>query len=307
MKVAKVAASTPNEETKAWLEKIEWPGHRDFSMSEPNAATRQRMERGQLLFAAGLPDSAEAELRFGAASEAEQPQLLALQLARSQASPFKALRIMKSLSSDYLAMPTEAASSGFWQMLFPLPWKSEVVRSAEAHGLDPYFVAALIRQESEFNPDAKSHANAYGLMQLIPSTGRMLGRQQGTTVARTSMLLNPSLNIQLGTRYLRSQLDEWNGDVYRTLAAYNAGPGRVKQWLGWMKFTDPVEFVESIPFTETREYVQAVLRNADMYRELYAGKRAAEMENTPTPATAPAKTSKPPAAKKTLASRRRPA
>ena len=86
------------------------------------------------------------------------------------------------------------------------------------------------------------------------------------------------MSIRLGTQYLRGQLDSWDGDLYRTLAAYNAGPGRVHQWLNWANYRDPVEFVESIPFTETRDYVQAVLRNADMYRELYSGKHDRELE-----------------------------
>jgi hypothetical protein len=199
-------------------------------------------------------------------------------MAQSAESPFRALRIMKSVSGDYLALPLENAPIRFWQMLFPLPYKDEVFESAKARGVDPFFVAALIRQESEFNPGAKSRANALGLMQLEPATGRMVGRQQGMGAMPTSLLLDPGVSIRLGTQYLRGQLDSWDGDLYRTLAAYNAGPGRVHQWLNWANYRDPVEFVESIPFTETRDYVQAVLRNADMYRELYSGKHDGELE-----------------------------
>jgi soluble lytic murein transglycosylase len=86
------------------------------------------------------------------------------------------------------------------------------------------------------------------------------------------MLFSPALNIELGTKYLKAQLDTWSGDWYRTLAAYNAGPSRVRQWTSGANFREPLEFVEDIPFDETREYVQAVLRNADMYKELYSGK-----------------------------------
>jgi soluble lytic murein transglycosylase len=146
------------------------------------------------------------------------------------------------------------------------------VRDATEHEIDPYHVAGLIRQESEFNPNAKSPANAYGLMQLLPATGRMLGKEHGIAITRPVTLFNPAVNIQLGAHYLRAQLDTWSGDWYRTLAAYNAGPGRVREWTAGAAFREPVEFIESIPFDETREYVQAVLRNAGMYKELYERK-----------------------------------
>jgi hypothetical protein len=96
-----------------------------------------------------------------------------------------------------------------------------------------------------------------------------VGRQVGVNVPSAGTLLSPSVSIQLGTRYLRGQLDNWSGNWAQTLAAYNAGPGRVKEWLSYGTYREQAEFVESIPFNETREYVQAVLRNADMYRTIY--------------------------------------
>jgi soluble lytic murein transglycosylase len=295
----KVAAAVPDGEVKNWLAKIDWPAHRDLSEATPNVATRQRIDRARLLLAAGLPDISESELRFGAKAEGEQPHLLALELARTAPTPFRALRIMKSFSGDYLSLPLENGLPKFWQTLFPLPYRDDLFRNARARGLDPYYVAALIRQESEFNPAAKSGASAYGLMQLIPSTGRLMGRQQGIPGLRTSMLFNPALNIRLGTQYLRAQLDNWGGNWFQTLAAYNAGPNRVREWLSWAAYREPAEFVESIPFNETREYVQAVLRNADLYREIYS----AEAES-PAPKAAPAVTPKKPVTARGAASRK---
>jgi soluble lytic murein transglycosylase len=276
----KVAAATPDSDSVMWLEDVDWPEHRDLSATEPNAATERRIERARLLIGAALPDLAESEIRFGAKTENEQPQLLAMELAQSAESPFRALRVMKSFSSDYLSLALDKAPVKFWQMLFPLPYKDDVFVNARERGLDPWDVAALIRQESEFNPEAKSRANAYGLMQLIPPTGRMLGRQQGLGAVSTSLLLNPAVSIKLGTEYLRQQLSSWDGDWFRTLAAYNAGPGRVRGWLTGTNYREPAEFVESIPFNETREYVQAVLRNADIYRELYSKANIAVPEGT---------------------------
>ena len=268
----KVAAATPDETVVAWLNDLAWSEHRDFTATEANAPTRLRIDRARLLMLAGLPDAADAELRFGAKTDTEQPHLLALEMARSMPSPFHALRIMKSFIADYLAIPFEGAPLKFWQTLFPLPYKDDVLSNAKSRDLDPYSVAALIRQETEFNPDAHSPANAYGLMQLVLPTGRMMGRQTGVTVTSSRTLLNPSVSIQLGTHYLQSQLNNWNGDWVETLAAYNAGPGRVREWLKLGPFREPAEFVESIPFNETREYVQAVLRNAEMYRIVYGQK-----------------------------------
>jgi soluble lytic murein transglycosylase len=82
-------------------------------------------------------------------------------------------------------------------------------------------------------------------------------------------LFQPAINLKIGTTVLRSMLDQNSGSLEQTLASYNAGPNRLAEWLTWRTYREPAEFVESIPFTETREYVQAVLRNADIYRRLY--------------------------------------
>ena len=272
LKESKFGLIAPDAEARLWLEQVNWPGRRDLTATDPNTVTRIRMERGHLLQLAGLGDLAEAEYRFGARNESEQSQLLGMDLAATASNAYKALRAMKSFASDYLALPIENASPKFWQMLFPLPYKDELFQSAHERDLDPYYVAGLIRQESEFNPSAKSHANAYGLMQLMPPTGKQLARQIGIKAMSTPMLFQPTLNIKLGTEYLRGQLNHWNGDWYQTLAAYNAGPGRVKEWNTWGTYREPAEFVESIPFNETREYVQAVVRNADLYKEIYTNK-----------------------------------
>jgi len=287
LKDPKITAARPDETIVAWLKDLEWPEPRDFSAVEATPATRLRVDRGRILMAAGLPDLADAELRFGAKTGNEQPHLLAIELARSMPSPFHSLRIMKSFIGDYLAIPFENAPPKFWQLLFPLPYKDDVVRCAKSRNLDPYSVAALIRQETEFNPDAHSPANAYGLMQLVLPTGRMVGRQVGITVASARTLLNPSVSIELGTQYLRGQLDNWNGNWAQTLAAYNAGPGRVKEWLSFSTYREPAEFVESIPFAETREYVQAVLRNADVYRAIYGDRRPTAPDVAEIPSDVP--------------------
>ncbi|MEK7405713.1 MAG: transglycosylase SLT domain-containing protein [Acidobacteriota bacterium] len=248
---------------------------------EPTEATRLRLARFRLLHAAGLAELAEEEARFGART-GEQPHILALELAQELSKngpPHKPVQALKALIPGYLAFPLDAAPAPFWQLLFPVPWRTTLERSARERELDPFLVAGLIRQESEFNPGAVSPARAYGLTQILPSQGRALARQLRLRF-RTSMLFRPETSLRLGTYYLRSLLDDYGGRLEVALAAYNAGPTRAKTWLGWADFREPAEFIETIPFTETRTYVLAVLRNAEIYRRIYV----AEKPSPPRPA-----------------------
>jgi soluble lytic murein transglycosylase len=164
--------------------------------------------------------------------------------------------------------------------LFPLPYQSELEGFARSNNLDPHMVAALIRQESGFNPRAVSRADALGLMQVLPATGRAVARELGWNDFERESLLNPRKNLEIGTRYLRRMLDEFGGEPHYAWAAYNAGGSRVKAWLADMPYRDVAEFVEDIPFSETREYVKAVARNAEWYRRIY-GNTQARREQVP--------------------------
>lgn len=281
----KLVASEPSPKVVQYLNGIPFSERRVSAERELSSTTRLRIERARLLASAGLTDLAESELRFGARNDG-QPHLLALELARTAPAPYVGLRYMKSLAPDYLSTPIEEMPRAFWEFLFPLPYQKDLVGSAASQNLDPYIVAALIRQESEFNPAAVSRKSAYGLTQLLPSTARQLARRSGVRRFRTSMLLQPSTNLRLGSRYLRTMLDECGGKWEETLASYNAGKTHVDQWRTWDSFQEPAEFVETIPFTETREYVQAVLRNAAIYRRLYGTARAALPSTDGVPAAA---------------------
>lgn len=266
-----IASATLNSDSAQWLSTVDFPARPDLNNETATAATKAHIDRARLLSTAGFPDWAQAELRFGAETDG-QKHLLAVELAREDSTPALALRHMKGLTPEYLSLPLQNAPREFWRYLFPLPYKEAVTASAKAQGIDPYLLAGLIRQESEFNPGAVSRANALGLTQLIPGTGRMMARTEGMGAFSSGMLFQPETSLRLGAAYLKAQILNWNGNLEQTLAAYNAGPGRVKEWLTWSTYREPAEFVESIPFTETREYVQAVLRNASVYRRLYSGK-----------------------------------
>ena len=237
---------------------------------------------------------AETELRF-AAREDGQPQVLATELARqasARGAADQAIRYVKVVFPDYLKTPLDTASAEMWRLAFPLPFRQELERNARLRGLDLYLVAGLIRQESEFAPGAVSPANAHGLMQVMPATGRDLARQLKLGRFRNSLLHRPDYNLRLGTVHLRSLLDQHEGSVEAALASYNAGKTRADLWLTWAAYREPAEFVETIPITETRTYVQAVLRNAWMYRRIYASE---------PPAPRPAAKKRAPAKKKASA------
>ncbi len=277
-----VADVAESEEVRQFLAKIEFPQRRREHDFEPDEATRQRLERARLLLSAGLDEWAEAELRFGARADAKAA-VLAMELAKlatRRGEHGKSIRYIKALAPGYLSMPIEAAPAAFWRLAFPLPYRDSVERYARERKLDPFFLAALIRQESEFDARAVSRARAYGLTQLLPSTGRQLSRKLGIRRFHTSMLYRPEINMNLGTYYLRSLIDELEGHVEAALAAYNAGKSRAREWLGWAEYREAAEFIETIPFTETRNYVQMVLRNADLYRRLYGGAGLAQQRRS---------------------------
>ena len=184
-----------------------------------------------------------------------------------------ALRFSKLYVPSYFSRGIGDLPTDVWRRLFPRPYWDQIQKRAAEAKLDPFLVAGLIRQESEFNPGAQSRSNARGLMQLLPSTAKMVARKAPDARSRNyqlGLLYQPQFNLIYGTMYLRSVLDRFDGNLEHAIASYNAGPGRVQQWLDSGTYEEPAEFVESIPFTETREYVQAVLRNAQMYRQIYA-------------------------------------
>ena len=177
----------------------------------------------------------------------------------------RSLQTMKHSGLPFFALPFGQVPRVYWELLFPRPYWAGITSNAQANGLDPYLMASLIRQESEFNAAVVSHANAYGLMQLLPSVGKSIAKKNGLKGFSAGQLLVPAVNLQLGAINLREVLARYGGQVEYALAAYNAGDVPVRQWLVG-DYKDVPEFVESIPYTETREYVQAILRNREMYR-----------------------------------------
>jgi soluble lytic murein transglycosylase len=273
-KETKVASAAPDPTVLEFLQGIAFPVRIAPVSFVPDKDTQRRLDRAKLLTTFDLNDWAESELKFGAREEGEQTHIYAYELAKlasSQSEYDQAIRYIKAYAPGYLSYPVSSAPLDFWHLAFPLPYRATLDRDSRDNNLDPFLVGALIRQESEFSAKVISYAHAYGLMQVEPSTGRELARRLKIKNFRTADLLTPDRNMQLGTYYFRSLLNQLNGEVELALAAYNAGKSRVDQWRQRGTFREPSEFIETIPIDQTRTYVQVVLRNADVYRRFYSG------------------------------------
>ncbi len=153
---------------------------------------------------------------------------------------------------------------------FPMPFRSAVVERAQGVGLDPAYVYGLIRQESRFIMDARSGVGASGLMQVMPATARWTAKKIGLTGFTPSQINDRDTNITIGTAYLKLALDDFDGSMPLAAAAYNAGPGRPRNWRNG-PVLDAAIWAENVPFAETRDYVKKVLANTTNYAALLTG------------------------------------
>jgi soluble lytic murein transglycosylase len=202
------------------------------------------------------------------AGDSPKVNLAIARVYRSEEDNVRALNVLKKSFPDYSQMKPEEMTREEWDVFYPLSYWDIIVQESRARSLDPYQVAGLIRQETVFMTRARSGAKAYGLMQLLVPTGALTAKKYGVGRAITEeSLYEPRLNIQLGTAYLRDQIDKF-GRIEYVAAAYNAGPLRAVQWRASLP-VEMDEWAEAVPFKETRGYVQGVVRNRLQYQRLY--------------------------------------
>ena len=240
-------------------------------------ADSPHLARARLLANAGMNEYIAQEIAADPNSESWSG-LAEAQIYASYGETYRAMRALKRALPYSASAPIKSIPLAYWRILFPEPYWDTIKTESAKNNLDPYLVASLIRQESEFNPSVISYANAWGLMQLLPSVGKAMAREEGMTHFQTFQLLDPETNIRLGTRYLRQMLERFGGVQEYALAAYNAGDSRVADWEAAGPYAGMDEFVESIPFTQTREYVQAILRNEEIYRAIDAFAQSQSLE-----------------------------
>jgi soluble lytic murein transglycosylase len=180
----------------------------------------------------------------------------------------RSLRYLRRALGAAVEAGTPGLPSRLWQLYYPLGYADSVRSAARAAGLDPYFVAAVIREESSYDPRARSGVGAMGLMQLMPDTARDVAQDLGRPLAEISALWEPPVNIALGSRYL-ARLRARFQDPLLAVAAYNAGPHRVQRWVADRPKADMEEFIDQIPFDETRAFAKRVYTSWHHYRRLY--------------------------------------
>jgi soluble lytic murein transglycosylase len=232
------------------------------------------------LLTAELYDDALNELRYAQKNWGDSPILQAtIAWTNMQQAPSKsgmerlalargAMTTMRRAYPQFLTVTGDDLPRELQQVIFPVAYWDLIRKYAASNNLDPYLMAALVAQESTFVPDVKSYANAYGLMQLLPSTAR-LNAQKLKLRYTTRVLTDPELNVRLGMLNFADTLKQF-GEAYLALASYNAGDRAVKRWIQERPGLEREEFIDDIPYPETQNYVKRILGTADDYRRLYS-------------------------------------
>lgn len=222
-------------------------------------------ERIKLLITVGLHDEARRELAaIRKKNGLKQKTLLGLARLYQEMEDYNSAaaiyrgNIPRRVDSDSLTQ---------WGLLYPKVFRDAVTRQAADQGVAEELIYAVIKAESTFSPTVVSPAGAVGLMQLMPSTAKAMVNANGTSIS--TRLTDPGFNISLGVRHLKGLLQQYNGSIVAAVAAYNAGSTPVDRWRRTLPYQRDDEFIENIPYPETREYVKKVLANAEMYRTLY--------------------------------------
>ena len=231
-----------------------------------------RLPLGLALAGVDEPGPARAVLTDLVASYRQQPHDL-LDLAReASADGLHDVALIASISLLSRLSPQQRLKTPFTveQLAYPAPYSEAVLAAARAEGIPPLLLLALVRQESAFNPAALSIADARGLTQVIPETGRAIADSLGVE-SDAGDLLKPDRSLRFGPHYLAVQLDQFDGNVLAALAAYNGGPHNAARWLEEQWWPGADGYIHAVSFSETRRYIERVLENYAWYRYLYAG------------------------------------
>ena len=251
------------------------------------------------LLSLGLHDQALDELRYAQRAWGDSSAIQATLgwIYNKQGDLRAGINAMKRAYPQYLAAGGEQMPLALQKIRFPVDYWPQIQRYASEHELDLYMMAALINQESNFDAGIRSAANAYGLMQLVPATGRQYARSlQPARRFSLSLLTTADTNLRMGTAYFSDLVKRFGGAHY-ALATYNAGPSRVARWMAERPGIDRDEFIDDIPYPETQDYVKKIIGQAEDYRRLYGPDAPSGAEDDDVvPAARKTSKAKPPAA-----------
>jgi soluble lytic murein transglycosylase-like protein/TolA-binding protein len=240
----------------------------DSSLSD--AAHFHYVRADELLTLRFLEDAREEIAQFaGRVGEGVFERTVLARMYLRADMPLQTIRTLNGALNSVAAHERLSLPAEFWTTFFPRLYWEEVLEATKFTRLDPLLILGVVRQESAFNARAISRSDARGLMQLLPSTGREVYQRLGLETFRDDLLFDPQMNVRLGAQYLGGLAETHRGNLILALAAYNAGPRRVRQWLQALSTADWDEFIERLPFEETRLYVKSVLRNYGVYQQLY--------------------------------------
>lgn len=262
------ADAIPAERGKTTLPRDVGPGEDRANAQIPERLNgTDSIRRARILLKLGLQGEARRELvRANRGCGGEIRCVVAVNDLLIEAGDFRSAVLAFEGRSDPGSLPESAR-----RQFFPRAYWEDLKRFADREEVDPYLVLAVVREESRFDPEAVSRAGALGLMQIMPQTGRQIIKQRRE--AGDPVLRRPDRNLDLGTWYLARLRQRYAGDVVLSLAGYNAGPGAVDRWVRRFGTVERDEFVERIPYRETREYVKRVLTSYAWYQSTYADGR----------------------------------
>jgi soluble lytic murein transglycosylase len=238
-----------------------------------DAVLSRYLERSRELSLVGLEDAARRELLEVERRVRTPNQRKLLMSEYQQVRNFFRSSYMGDVNFGGIRLKNGLRGEGktFWEFAYPRAYENTVVESSKSTSVPQEFIWGIMRAESHFRHDAQSAVGALGLMQIMPFTGRQLASLMTWKNFDTQSLLIPETNIRLGSRYLQRLLEKFSGSVPLAAASYNAGPHRVHAWVRNFGALDMDEFIEHIPYIETRNYVKKVTRNFELYHLLYAG------------------------------------
>jgi soluble lytic murein transglycosylase len=236
---------------------------------ETEAPAAFHLVRANALAEIRRTQEAERELQAAAQAAKSREQIYAISRAMVAAGRYNAAQRAVWSTFEPELLRADVFYTDLWEIAYPRAFAEIVGSKAADQGTNPHIVLALMREESRYRPDVASPANAYGLLQLILPTAKRVASRLGLPAPTEGDLYNPELNITLGTAYIKSLLDAYRNNFFLAFAGYNGGPLNVNRWLEKRKGSDWDEFVENIPYTETRNYVKKVTTSLLRYQYLY--------------------------------------